>query len=425
MCDGTAAAHVAAGSHANQETTKDRNEEFPMSEPLRSTDFDEVHELAATGKEQGFLTTGDIVEGLKGVELSPDQMDDVFVFLAESGIEITDEAEDELVEPGDHEAPGTVRHKIGSSSEESYGGSLNDPVRMYLKEIGKVPLLTAMEEVSLARRIESGCNATASLEQNGHMNQDEVEALKALEEDGLEAKKKLAEANLRLVVSIAKRYVGRGMLFLDLIQEGNLGLIRGVEKYDYTRGFKFSTYATWWIRQAVTRAIADQARTIRVPVHMVENMNKLAKVQLRMLQEKGTEPTPDELAVEMDITPDKVRAILKVSQVPMSLESPIGKEEDSTLADFIPDAGAVVPMDAVAYELLREQLEDALDDLTYREKRIVQLRFGLLDGRPRTLEEVGNVFGVTRERIRQIESKTLNKLRSPSVSGRLRDYIED
>jgi RNA polymerase primary sigma factor len=396
-----------------------------MSEPLRSTDFDEVHELAATGKEQGFLTTGDIVEGLKGVELSPDQMDDVFVFLAESGIEITDEAEDELVEPGDHEAPGTVRHKIGSSSEESYGGSLNDPVRMYLKEIGKVPLLTAMEEVSLARRIESGCNATASLEQNGHMNQDEVEALKALEEDGLEAKKKLAEANLRLVVSIAKRYVGRGMLFLDLIQEGNLGLIRGVEKYDYTRGFKFSTYATWWIRQAVTRAIADQARTIRVPVHMVENMNKLAKVQLRMLQEKGTEPTPDELAVEMDITPDKVRAILKVSQVPMSLESPIGKEEDSTLADFIPDAGAVVPMDAVAYELLREQLEDALDDLTYREKRIVQLRFGLLDGRPRTLEEVGNVFGVTRERIRQIESKTLNKLRSPSVSGRLRDYIED
>jgi len=396
-----------------------------MSEPLRSTDFDEVHELAATGKEQGFLTTGDIVEGLKGVELSPDQMDDVFVFLAESGIEITDEAEDELVEPGDHEAPGTVRHKIGSSSEESYGGSLNDPVRMYLKEIGKVPLLTAMEEVSLARRIESGCNATASLEQNGHMNQDEVEALKALEEDGLEAKKKLAEANLRLVVSIAKRYVGRGMLFLDLIQEGNLGLISGVEKYDYTRGFKFSTYATWWIRQAVTRAIADQARTIRVPVHMVENMNKLAKVQLRMLQEKGTEPTPDELAVEMDITPDKVRAILKVSQVPMSLESPIGKEEDSTLADFIPDAGAVVPMDAVAYELLREQLEDALDDLTYREKRIVQLRFGLLDGRPRTLEEVGNVFGVTRERIRQIESKTLNKLRSPSVSGRLRDYIED
>ena len=396
-----------------------------MSEPLRSTDFDEVHELAATGKEQGFLTTGDIVEGLKGVELSPDQMDDVFVFLAESGIEITDEAEDELVEPGDHEAPGTVRHKIGSSSEESYGGSLNDPVRMYLKEIGKVPLLTAMEEVSLARRIESGCNATASLEQNGHMNQDGVEALKALEEDGLEAKKKLAEANLRLVVSIAKRYVGRGMLFLDLIQEGNLGLISGVEKYDYTRGFKFSTYATWWIRQAVTRAIADQARTIRVPVHMVENMNKLAKVQLRMLQEKGTEPTPDELAVEMDITPDKVRAILKVSQVPMSLESPIGKEEDSTLADFIPDAGAVVPMDAVAYELLREQLEDALDDLTYREKRIVQLRFGLLDGRPRTLEEVGNVFGVTRERIRQIESKTLNKLRSPSVSGRLRDYIED
>src|SRR5450759_883187 len=396
-----------------------------MSDPSISTDFEEVRDLAASGKEQGFLTVGDIVEGLKGVELTPEQMDNIFVFLAESGIEITDEAEEDLDELVADEPATKGKRKPAAPHDEFYGGSLNDPVRMYLKQIGKVPLLTAAQEVSLARRIEGGCHAAARLEQNGHIRADQVEILRAIEADGLEAKKKLVESNLRLVVSIAKRYVGRGMHFLDLIQEGNLGLIRGAEKYDYTRGFKFSTYATWWIRQAVTRAIADQARTIRVPVHMVENMNKLAKAQLRMLQEKGTEPTPDELAVEMDITPDKVRAILKVSQVPMSLESPIGKEEDSTLADFIPDAGAVVPMDAVAYELLREQLEDALDDLTYREKRIVQLRFGLLDGRPRTLEEVGNVFGVTRERIRQIESKTLNKLRSPSVSGRLRDYIED
>jgi len=395
-----------------------------MSDPLGSTDLEEVRELAASGREQGFLTTGDIVEGLKGIELSPDQMDSIFVFLAESGIQISDEAEEDLDEHD--ELGGGTKSRVASPVHTgAYAGALNDPVRMYLKEIGKVPLLTASQEISLARRIEVGCQATDKLERNGHMSAADVADLKALEADGLEAKKKLAEANLRLVVSIAKRYVGRGMLFLDLIQEGNLGLIRGVEKYDYTRGFKFSTYATWWIRQAVTRAIADQARTIRVPVHMIENMNKLAKIQLRLLQEKGYEPTPEEIATEMDTTPEKVRAILKVSQVPMSLESPIGKEEDSTLADFIPDSGAVVPMDAVAYELLREQLEDALDDLTYREKRIVQLRFGLLDGRPRTLEEVGNVFGVTRERIRQIESKTLMKLRHPSVSGPLRDYIDE
>jgi RNA polymerase primary sigma factor len=422
MCDGTAAAHVAAGSHANQETTKDRNEEFPMSDPLSSTDLEEVHELAASGREQGFLTTGDIVEALKGIELSPDQMDQIFVFLTESGIKISDEAEDDLEELCDDKPSGKTTRKPLHTNDKAYGGALNDPARMYLKEIGKVPLLTATQEVSLARRIEKGCDASAALEQNGHVSKDQGEALKALEADGLEAKNKLAEANLRLVVSIAKRYVGRGMLFLDLIQEGNLGLIRGVEKYDYTRGFKFSTYATWWIRQAVTRAIADQARTIRVPVHMVENINKLAKAQLRLLQEKGYEPTPEEIASEMDTTPDKVRTILKIRQVPRSLESPIGKEEDSTLADFIPDAAAVVPMDAVAHELLREQLEDVLDDLPYREKRIVQLRFGLLDGRPRTLEEVGNVFGVTRERIRQIESKTLMKLRNPSVSDPLRDY---
>jgi RNA polymerase primary sigma factor len=399
-----------------------------MSDPLSGTDLEEVRALVASGKEQGFLTTGDIVEGLKNVELSPDQMDQIFVFLTESGIEITDEVEDDLDELDGREAPTPRkkgRPKSAPGGDEAYGGALNDPVRMYLKEIGKVRLLTAVQEVSLARRIESGCDASAALEQNGRLREDQVEDLKAMEADGLEAKKRLAEANLRLVVSIAKRYVGRGVLFLDLIQEGNLGLIRGVEKYDYTRGFKFSTYATWWIRQAVTRAIADQARTIRVPVHMVENMNRLAKVQLRLLQEQGSEPTPEQLASEMDTTPDKVRAILKVRQVPTSLESPIGKEEDSTLADFIQDTTAVVPMDAVTFKLLQEQLEDALDDLPYREKRIVQLRFGLLDGRPRTLEEVGGVFGVTRERIRQIESKTLMKLRKPSVSGPLRDYYID
>jgi len=396
-----------------------------MSDTLSGTDLEEVHELAVSGREQGFLTTGDIVEGLKNIELSPDQMDNVFVFLAESGIEITDESEDDLEEQDGGEASGKTTRKPLHTNDKAYAGALNDPVRMYLKEIRKAPLLTASQEISLARRIENGCNASAELEQNGQLRKDKLKELRALEADGLEARKRLAEANLRLVVSIAKRYVGRGMLFLDLIQEGNLGLIRGVEKYDYTRGFKFSTYATWWIRQAVTRAIADQARTIRVPAHMIENINKLSKVQLQLLQEQGYEPTPEELATEMDTTPDKVRTILRVRQVPTSLESPIGKEEDSTLADFIPDTTAVVPMDAVAYELLREQLENVLDDLTYREKRIVQLRFGLLDGRPRTLEEVGHVFGVTRERIRQIESKSLMKLRKPSVSGPLRDYIDE
>ena len=395
-----------------------------MSEPLISTDFEEVRELAASGKEQGFLTTGDIVEGLKGVELSSDEMDKVFVFLNESGIEITDDADDDLEELGDGEALRKERSRLTPTNDGDYRGPINDPVRMYLKEIGKVPLLTATQEVSLARRIESGCNASAAIEQNGHIRKDRLEKLKALEADGLEAKKKLAEGNLRLVVSIAKRYVGRGMLFLDLIQEGNLGLIRGVEKYDYTKGFKFSTYATWWIRQAVTRAIADQARTIRVPVHMVENMNRLARVQLRLLQEQGSDPTPEELACEMDMTPDKVRTILKIRQVPVSLETPLGKDEDAMLADLVQDTTAVVPMEAAAFTLLQEQLEDVLDDLSIREKRIVQMRFGLLDGNPRTLEEVGHVFGVTRERIRQIEAKTLAKLGNPTVSGCLRDYID-
>ncbi|MBU1670111.1 MAG: RNA polymerase sigma factor RpoD [Actinobacteria bacterium] len=395
-----------------------------MSDPLNNLDFEEVRELVASGKEQGFLTTGDIVEGLKGVELSPDQMDNIFVFLAGSGIEITDDAEEDVDELDDREVPSRDKARPTPAIDGAYGGSMQDTVRMYLKEIGKIPLLTGPQEVALARRIEKGRDATDLLEGNGHMPTHKVKALEVLERDGLVAKNELAEANLRLVVSIAKRYVGRGMLFLDLVQEGNLGLIRGVEKYDYTKGFKFSTYATWWIRQAVTRAIADQARTIRVPVHMVENMNRLARIQLRLLQETGSEPTPEELAIEMDIPPDKVRAIIKVGQVPVSLETPIGKEDDSTLAEFVEDTTAVVPMDAAAFTLLQEQLEDILGDLTIREKRIVQLRFGLLDGKPRTLEEVGRVFGVTRERIRQIESKTLAKLGNPAVTSRLKDYID-
>nr|WP_313955157.1 RNA polymerase sigma factor RpoD [Paenibacillus sp. IHBB 10380] len=277
------------------------------------------------------------------------------------------------------------------------GIKISDPVRMYLKEIGRVPLLSADEEVELSKRIEEG------------------------DED---AKRRLAEANLRLVVSIARRYAGRGMQFLDLIQEGNMGLIKAVEKFDYSKGFKFSTYATWWIRQAITRSIADQARTIRIPVHMVETINKLVRVSRQLLQELGREPTPEEIAKEMDITPEKVREILKVSQEPVSLETPVGEESDSNLGDFIEDQDALAPADAAAFELLKEQLEEVLDTLTDREENVLRLRFGLEDGRTRTLEEVGQVFGVTRERIRQIEAKALRKLRHPSRSKRLKDFLE-
>ncbi|NMO97801.1 RNA polymerase sigma factor RpoD [Paenibacillus lemnae] len=277
------------------------------------------------------------------------------------------------------------------------GIKISDPVRMYLKEIGRVPLLSADEEVELAKRINEG---------------DE------------EAKRRLAEANLRLVVSIARRYAGRGMQFLDLIQEGNMGLIKAVEKFDYSKGFKFSTYATWWIRQAITRSIADQARTIRIPVHMVETINKLVRISRQLLQEMGREPTPEEIGKEMDITPDKVREILKVAQEPVSLETPVGEESDSNLGDFIEDQDALAPSDAAAFELLKEQLEEVLDTLTEREENVLRLRFGLEDGRTRTLEEVGQVFGVTRERIRQIEAKALRKLRHPSRSKRLKDFLE-
>ena len=304
-----------------------------------------------------------------------------------------------------------------------------DPVRMYLKEIGKVPLLTAAEEIDLAMKIEAGVAATDELEkaedEGVELDRREKRRLGRIEQVGIDAKQQLIEANLRLVVSIAKRYVGRGMLFLDLIQEGNLGLIRAVEKFDYTKGFKFSTYATWWIRQAITRAIADQARTIRIPVHMVETINKLVRIQRQLLQELGREPTPEEIGKEMGLPAERVREIQKISQEPVSLETPIGEEEDSQLGDFIEDDAAVVPPDAASFSMLQEQLGKVLDGLAERERKVISLRFGLEDGHPRTLEEVGREFGVTRERIRQIESKTLAKLRHPSRSSKLKDYLED
>ena len=304
-----------------------------------------------------------------------------------------------------------------------------DPVRMYLKEIGKVDLLTASEEVDLAMKIEAGLKATEELEraeeEGVELTRRERRRLTRVEQVGLDAKDQLIEANLRLVVSIAKRYVGRGMLFLDLIQEGNLGLIRAVEKFDYTKGFKFSTYATWWIRQAITRAIADQARTIRIPVHMVETINKLLRIQRQLLQELGREPTPEEIGEQMDMTAERVREIQKINQEPVSLETPIGEEEDSQLGDFIEDHEAVRPDDAAGFSMLQEQLQMVLDGLAERERKVIELRFGLKDGHPRTLEEVGREFGVTRERIRQIESKTLAKLRHPSRSSKLKDYLED
>lgn len=316
-----------------------------------------------------------------------------------------------------------------SSDSSSAVMLTGDPVRMYLKEIGKVPLLTAAEEIDLAMKIEAGVAATAELEraedEGIELNRRDKRRLTRVEAVGLDAKQQLIEANLRLVVSIAKRYVGRGMLFLDLIQEGNLGLIRTVEKFDYTKGFKFSTYATWWIRQAITRAIADQARTIRIPVHMVETINKLVRIQRQLLQDLNRDPTPEEIGEKMGLSAERVREIQKISQEPVSLETPIGEEEDSQLGDFIEDDSAVVPPDAASFSMLQEQLSKVLDGLAERERKVISLRFGLEDGHPHTLEEVGREFGVTRERIRQIESKTLAKLRHPSRSSKLKDYLED
>ena len=359
--------------------------------------------LLEKGKAKGNLTYKDISDQVDHIEFDKDQMDEIYDTLISNGIEIVSEADPEDFELKKLEDDKDVDHDLGDDGEEdleaslSKGIAVDDPVRMYLKEIGKVPLLTAEEEIELTKRMEQG---------------DE------------EAKKKLCEANLRLVVSIAKRYVGRGMLFLDLIQEGNLGLIKAVDKFDWRKGYKFSTYATWWIRQAITRSIADQARTIRIPVHMVETINKLIRISRQLLQELGREPTPEEIAAEMDISVEKVREILKIAQEPVSLETPIGEEEDSHLGDFIPDDDVPAPADAAAFSMLKEQLVEVLDTLTEREQKVLKLRFGLEDGRARTLEEVGRRFDVTRERIRQIEAKALRKLRHPSRSKKLKDYLE-
>lgn len=397
-------------------------------EDWKDLDYEEIKELLSKGQGRGILTQDEISESLQSLDLTPEQLDHFYVLLDELNIEIVEGPSAESLRDMEDEG----RAQFGEKEEtldkdmELAGKTLtNDPVRMYLKEIGKVPLLTGPQEVDLAKKIEAGEEASAKLrETGGKPSREELRALRRQESVGQEAKRKLVEANLRLVVSIAKRYVGRGMLFLDLIQEGNLGLIRAVEKFDFRKGYKFSTYATWWIRQAITRAIADQARTIRIPVHMVETINKLIRVQRQLLQELGREPTPEEIAGQMELTPEKVREIIKVSQEPVSLETPIGEEEDSHLGDFIEDSDAIVPIDAASFILLQEQLEDVLNSLNEREKEVIRLRFGLTDGHPRTLEEVGREFGVTRERIRQIESKTLAKLRHPTRSAKLRDYLE-
>jgi RNA polymerase primary sigma factor len=394
----------------------------------------EVEAIIQAARKEGSITNADLAEKLAVLELSVDEIDTVYQRLVELGVDVVEDdavIEEEASAPEEIEQPAAAPEEDRVRARKEVDAALkaptNDPVRMYLKEIGRVALLTAQEEVSLAKRIDAGLGAEDKLNAlgpNADRTSPEVRDLRFEMRDGMMAKRHLVEANLRLVVSIAKRYVGRGMAFLDLIQEGNLGLIRAVEKFDYTKGFKFSTYATWWIRQAITRAIADQARTIRIPVHMVETINKLARIQRQLLQDLGREPTADEIASQMEMTPAKVREIQKISQEPVSLETPIGEEEDSHLGDFIEDSEAVVPLERASFKLLQEQLESVLHTLSGREKEVIRLRFGLVDGQPRTLEEVGKKFGVTRERIRQIESKTLSKLRHPSRSQKLRDYLE-
>ena len=429
-----------------------------------------IEKLLNLGSKAGSVTEDEIQIVLKAVDVTDAQLTSIYQFLRDRGVEIVSANEDDeselVVDDDDRDVMDdldgdesdedhdlkmakqadaemastkskkkarTVRTTRSRSRTRGIDASTvmltGDPVRMYLKEIGKVDLLTAAEEVDLAMKIEAGLDAADKLEKQEageiELTRAEMRRLMRVEQVGLDAKQALISANLRLVVSIAKRYVGRGMLFLDLIQEGNLGLIRAVEKFDYEKGFKFSTYATWWIRQAITRAIADQARTIRIPVHMVETINKLVRVQRQLLQDLGRDPTPEEIGAEMDMSADRVREIQKISQEPVSLETPIGEEEDSQLGDFIEDAQAVVPADAASFSMLQEQLTQVLDGLAERERKVIELRFGLVDGHPRTLEEVGREFGVTRERIRQIESKTLAKLRHPSRSSKLKDYLEN
>ena len=387
---------------SKKKAPKEEAPEEKTPEEKRRNCLDELYEY---GKSKGTITYKEIMDRLIEQELDADQLDRVLDTLEAYGVTVINEAADRQIVLTDEQAADQAAEAARIGGEDNAqidlsvpeGISIDDPVRMYLKEIGKVPLLTAEEEIEIAKQLEAG---------------DES------------AKQKLAEANLRLVVSIAKRYVGRGMLFLDLIQEGNLGLIKAVEKFDYRKGFKFSTYATWWIRQAITRAIADQARTIRIPVHMVETINKLIRVSRQLLQEYGREPTPEEIAKEMGISEAKVREIIKIAQEPVSLETPIGEEEDSHLGDFIPDEDAPAPAEAASFALMKEQLMDVLDTLTPREEKVLRLRFGLDDGHQRTLEEVGKEFNVTRERIRQIEAKALRKLRHPSRSKKLRDYLD-
>jgi RNA polymerase primary sigma factor len=377
-------------------------EEYAKNEEMLQKIDSIKNKLIEKGKRNGFITYKEVLRSFEKLDINPEFIDDFYKQAEDNDLEILGFQDDMIPEKVDEEDEIDSKEDadffVSQSDDDILKGvNIDDPVRMYLKEIGKVSLLSAQEEVELAKRMEAG---------------DE------------EAKKQVAEANLRLVVSIAKRYVGRGMLFLDLIQEGNLGLIKAVEKFDYTKGFKFSTYATWWIRQAITRAIADQARTIRIPVHMVETINKLIRIKRQLLQELGRDPTPEEIALEMEMEPEKVREILKIAQEPVSLETPIGEEEDSHLGDFIPDDEVQAPSDVATFTLLREQLSNVLHTLTDREQKVLRLRFGLDDGRARTLEEVGKEFDVTRERIRQIEAKALRKLRHPSRSKKLKDYLE-